>query len=78
MKNITVSLDDDTYRRARLRAAELGTSISALVKRTLQELGSHESRAERLKQQERTLRERIKVFRASDRLIRDEVHRRGT
>jgi len=61
-----------------LRAAELGTSISALVKRTLQELGSHESRAERLKQQERTLRERIKVFRASDRLIRDEVHRRGT
>jgi hypothetical protein len=78
VKNITVSLDDDTYRRARLRAAELGTSISALVKRTLQELGSHESRAERLKQQERTLRERIKVFRASDRLIRDEVHRRGT
>lgn len=77
VKNVTVSLDEDTYRRARLRAAELGTSISALVKRALQELGSHESRTERLKRQEQTLRERVRVFRASDRLTRDEVHRRG-
>jgi hypothetical protein len=77
VKNITVSLDEDTYRRARLKAAELGTSISALVKRALQDLGSHESKAERLKRQEQVLRERIKAFRASDRLSRDEVHRRG-
>lgn len=32
MKNVTVSLDDETHRRARIRAAELGTSLSALVK----------------------------------------------
>jgi len=32
MKNITVSIDDETHRRARIRAAELGTSLSALVK----------------------------------------------
>ena len=32
MKNITVSVDEDTHRRARIRAAELDTSVSALVR----------------------------------------------
>ena len=32
MRNITVSVDDATYRRARIRAAELDTSVSALVR----------------------------------------------
>jgi hypothetical protein len=40
MKNITVSLDDETYRNARMKAAELDTSVSALVWRYLIELGS--------------------------------------
>lgn len=35
MKNVTVALDDETHRKARIRAAELGTSLSALVKRYL-------------------------------------------
>lgn len=32
MKNVTVALDDEVHRKARIRAAELGTSLSALVK----------------------------------------------
>jgi hypothetical protein len=32
MKNVTIAIDDETHRRARIRAAELGTSLSALVK----------------------------------------------
>lgn len=32
MKNVTIALDNETHRRARIRAAELGTSLSALVK----------------------------------------------
>ena len=35
MKNVTIALDDDTHRKARIRAAELGTSLSALVKHYL-------------------------------------------
>lgn len=31
MKNITVSLDEETYRLAHVRATEAGTSVSALV-----------------------------------------------
>jgi hypothetical protein len=78
MKNITVSLDDAIYRRARMIAAQQDTSVSALVKRFLVELGSEESDTERLKRKERLLRERITEFRASDRLPRDDIHgRRG-
>ena len=32
MKNITVSVDEETYRLSRLKAAEAGTSVSALVR----------------------------------------------
>jgi plasmid stability protein len=38
MKNVTIALDDETHRAARIRAAEMGTSLSALVKDYLQGL----------------------------------------
>jgi plasmid stability protein len=40
VKNVTLALDDETYRRARIHAAEHGTSLSALVKRFFSETGS--------------------------------------
>jgi len=76
MKTITVTVDDETYRRARMTAAERDTSVSALVKAFLTELVANESDAERLKREERALRERISSFRAADRLPREDVHRR--
>jgi hypothetical protein len=39
MKNVTIALDDETHRKGRIRAAELGTSLSALVKQYLEGLG---------------------------------------
>jgi hypothetical protein len=48
-----------------------------MVKGFLLELTSGESKTERLKREERVLRERITDFDASDRLSRDDVHRRG-
>jgi hypothetical protein len=77
MKNITVSLDDETYRNARMKAAALDTSVSALVKRYLAELGAGETEFQRLKRQERELRARIPAdFRAADNCARDEIHER--
>lgn len=38
MKNITVSVDEETHRLARVRAAELGTSVSALIRGYLKTL----------------------------------------
>jgi plasmid stability protein len=77
MKNITVTVDEETYRRARIRAAEQDTSVSALVKQFLAELAAGESDVERLKREERALRERIGAFRAVDRLPREDLHGRG-
>jgi uncharacterized protein YdaU (DUF1376 family) len=77
VKNITVTVDDETYRRARIKAAERDTSVSALVTRFLTELAAGETNAERLKREERALRERIGSFRAADRLPREDVHRRN-
>jgi len=72
-----VSLDDDTYRRARVIAAERGTSVSALVKAFLSDVASGENESEGYKREERALRERIVSFSASSRLSRDETHARG-
>jgi len=76
MKNITVTVDDEIYRRARIKAAERDTSVSALVKHFLVELAAGESDADRLRREERALRERISSFRAADRLPREDVHER--
>lgn len=76
MKNITVSLDDETYRRARVKAAERSTSVSALVREFLNALAADESDADRLRRVERDLRGQIGAFRAADRLAREAVHLR--
>jgi len=77
VKNITVTVDDETYRRARKKAAEQDTSVSALVKRFLTELAAGESEAERLRKEEQRLRETIEKFTAGNRLAREKLHERG-
>ena len=77
VKNITVSLDDDVYRRARIRAAEQNRSVSSLVRQFLIDIANTETEAEQLKREERKLRAAIRSFRAGDRLSRDEIHERG-
>lgn len=42
MKNITLKIDDQTYRKARLLAAEKGTSVSAMVREILVRLTADE------------------------------------
>lgn len=70
-------MDDEVYRAARLKAAERETSVSAVVAQFLREFAAGESENQRLKRQERELRERIGSFRAGDRLGREELHARG-
>ena len=78
MKNITVAVDDETYRNARIRAAELDTSVSALVKRYLVELGAGETEFQRLERLEREMRKRVpRGFSAADTLPRDQLHDRA-
>jgi plasmid stability protein len=77
MKNITVSIPDDVYREARIRAAERGTSVSSLVAEYLRSLPEREAEFARLRAQQRRIQEGIQTFRAGDRLSRDELHERS-
>ena len=76
MKNITVSVDDDTYRVAAYQGRERETSVSALVKGFLTSLATEGSDFERLAREELALRERVRRFRAGGRLSRDDLHDR--
>lgn len=77
MKNITVSVPEDVYRDARIRAAECGRSVSALVGEFLRSLSERETEFARLEAQQRRVQSKIKHFCARDRLSRDEIHARA-
>jgi hypothetical protein len=77
VKNITISLPDDAYRRARITAAERDTSVSALVRGFLMKLGEEESDSERGKRLQKEVLATVRRFRAGDRLTRNQVHDRN-
>jgi plasmid stability protein len=77
VKNITVSVPDDVYRRARIRAAERGSSVSALVAGYLRTLSDDESEFARLEEQQRDVLAEIEGFRAGDRVDRETLHSRA-
>jgi len=77
VKNITVSVDEETYHRARIKAAERDTSLSALVRRFLVDLVSEESAERGLERREHDLRAQIRDFSAGDRLSREDAHERS-
>jgi plasmid stability protein len=77
MKNITVTVPDDVYRNARIRAAERGTSVSSLVAEYLRSLSVREAEFSRLEAQQKQVQAQINRFRARDRLDRDQLHDRA-
>ncbi len=77
MPNVTVSVPEDVYRAARIRAAERGSSVSALVTEYLGSLSQREADFDELEAQRKRIIEGIESFSAGDRLSRDEVHNRA-
>ncbi|PAW75739.1 MAG: hypothetical protein B9S38_00505 [Verrucomicrobiia bacterium Tous-C4TDCM] len=59
MKNITLKIDDETYRKARLKAAEKGTSVSAMVREILirETTGDEDREASRIEALKKLYRE---------------------
>jgi len=68
---------DDIYRRARVKAAEQQTSVSALVRKFLDEFAGAETEFERLKRLQDEVIASVTSFSASDRLSREELYVRG-
>jgi hypothetical protein len=77
VKNVTVSLADEVYRKARVKAAERNTSLSAMVKEFLESLAEDEGEFKKLERLQEESYAEIERFRASDRLTREELYRRG-
>jgi plasmid stability protein len=77
VKNITISVPDEVYRQARIRAAERGTSVSALVTEFLSSISGRDAEFVRLEALQRQVQEQIERFSAADRLDRDSVHDRA-
>jgi len=80
MKNITVSVNDEIYRRARRKAAEHNTSVSKLVAEYLRSLTRDEElRAERTKRLQKLFAEvdRDPKRRRAGRLKREDIYQRG-
>ncbi len=78
MKNITLSVDDETYRRARMIAAERNTSVSGLVRALLTgpEIKQHKRDGE-LDAIFKDLDALNTRFSASDRLPRSQLYDRA-
>jgi hypothetical protein len=76
MPNITVTVSAQTYRRARVRAAELSTSVSAVVARTLDEFASAGTGAEARRRHFEELRAETPVLSAGRRLSREDLYRK--
>ena len=80
MKNITLKVDDDTYRKARIRAAEAGTSVSAMVREFLnrnedEEAARENKRIEAMEALYATVNQRAKSnAKAVEPLSREEIY----
>ena len=80
MKNITVSVNDEVYKRARRKAAEHNTSVSRLVADYLRLLGKEEElRVERTKRLEELFaaQDRNRPKKGLGRLKREEIYARN-
>ena len=86
MKRITVSLDDETHRLAKVKAAEKGTSVSALVRDYLTGLANGEPEAagagkgkpkKTLSEVVADIRARGGRIRSADNLPREELYDRN-
>ena len=83
MKNITISVEDDLYRAAHIKATEQATSVSGLFKAYLIQITAHrfeETEFQRLEREEQEiradLRSRLLSLNPANNLSRDELHER--
>lgn len=74
MANLTIAIDDDVLRRARLRALEAGTSVNALLRSYLKSYVGDDATAKR-----RAIVDRAERFRTDIGPVtwsRDDLHQR--
>lgn len=77
MRNITVSVTDELYRKARIKAAEKDRSLSGLVRDYLTKLTEEEeARLSKRREELKDLYQKISHFSLGYRSTRDEIYDR--
>jgi hypothetical protein len=76
MSNITVSIDEQTYRAARIVAAQRNSTVSSLVRDYLNTLINESTQPDTRKNALFEALDKAGPFKAGERLSRSESHRR--
>lgn len=76
MANLTVTVDDEVLKRARLRATEQGTSVNAVVRDYLEQYAGTRSAQEQALTKLLALSEQVRSKRGRRKWTRDELHER--
>jgi plasmid stability protein len=76
MANLTITIDDEILKRARLRATEQGTSVNSVVRDYLEQYAGSRSAQEQALGNLLKLSEAAESKRGRRRWTRDELHER--
>jgi plasmid stability protein len=76
MANLTIVIDDETLKRARVRAAQLGTSVNAVLRDHLREWAGEDASRSRAVASLLRRSERAESGRGSRAWTRDDLHER--
>ena len=76
MANLTITIDDDILKRARLRATEQGTSVNAVVREYLEQYAGSRSAQEQALLKLLELSKQASSKRGRRTWTRDELHER--
>jgi hypothetical protein len=76
MANLTVVIESETLKRARMRALEEGTSVNAIVRDYLADYAGMQAEKEKAIHDLLRLSQRSKTRRGNRRWTRDDLHQR--
>ena len=76
MANLTIVVDEEILKKARIRALEDGTSVNALIREYLESYAGKRQEREKAVQQVLELSNKAKSRRGTKRWTRDELHQR--
>lgn len=76
MANLTITVDEEVLKRARIRALELGTSVNGLLREVLESFAGVDRARDAALRDLMELSRSAQSRRGSSRWTRDELHRR--
>jgi len=77
MANLTITVDEDVLKRARMKALEEGTSVNAMLKQYLEQYVSGDKHRKAALATIREVARKSRASRGKAKWTRDELHERG-